>query len=869
MCALPSRTQTGETVTSSPVRATARVSATYSPAEPSVAEARRLVSATLAMWGADDLVDDAALLASELVTNAVVHAGTDIDISIALIGDAVEVAVTDRHPARSLPPAPEAVGPDREGGRGLLMTAALSTAWGIDYTNRTKRVWFRLPLAVGSVPAPRGGTEQLDPAALATTGVGTVRLDHAGQVVDVDHHAAALLGRDPAELVGLAWLSLCDPEDAAAIVSSTRVPRWQGSYRLLRGDGGRLRVQARHVRLPGAPGEHDTTVCVMVDHRLRVLLGDLGGPAATTGSAEGPFAASPELLVRLELDAVLERTVVWARDMLGGDGGYALLVTDDEDELEVRAGVGLHLATRRVPRQAGEGVTGRVSSDLLPVVHDDLADGPRPQEAWLRGAGVRSLVAAPVLAEGRLIGSVGVTSSRPAAFTVDHGAFLQRAVDSIALAVQSARVAEIERRRHGWLGYLAEASELLAGTLEQDMALALVSRLVAPQLGPWCAVHLADESGRPVLATLWHADEDRLDDLQRLFDAAPPPEPPAPRSVVRWFPAPDLAVPEGAADLSEAGGHVVALIARGRAIGSLTVGYRGPGDGQGSPRQQLHLLADLAPRAALALDNARLYAERTATIEALQRSLLPPELPRLPGVDVGVVYEATGRASNVGGDFYDVFRSPGRAAVDGERFAFAIGDVCGKGPEAAAVTGLARHALRLLSGRGDGIDAVLSHLNHAILEEGSRSRFMTVIYGEGRRTADGGLELRFAAAGHPAPVLVRADGSAEAVGASGDLLGVFADLETTVTSLRLAPGESLVCFTDGVTERRNGTRMLGEDGVVRALSGVVDVSATTLARRLESTVSEFAEEATRDDVAILVLRAVPADGGVRPPRPAE
>ncbi len=111
-----------------------------------------------------------------------------------------------------------------------------------------------------------------------------------------------------------------------------------------------------------------------------------------------------------------------------------------------------------------------------------------------------------------------------------------------------------------------------------------------------------------------------------------------------------------------------------------------------------------------------------------------------------------------------------------------------------------------------------------MLAEGSRARFVTLVYGEGRVAADGGLELRFASAGHPAPVVVRSGGAAEQVGTAGDLLGVFATAETRVESLRLAPGESLVCFTDGVTERREGRAMLGEEGVVSALTGAASLA---------------------------------------------
>jgi serine phosphatase RsbU (regulator of sigma subunit) len=563
-------------------------------------------------------------------------------------------------------------------------------------------------------------------------------------------------------------------------------------------------------------------------------------------------------LVRLELGDLLQRTAAWAREALGGDGAYAVLVSGDGDALEARALVGLPQPGPLSPDGAARGVAARVvARDLMPVVHDDLGDtyDADPEfrsgtEGWLRSAGVRSLVAVPVLAEGRSIGSVGVTSLQPSAFGSEAGATLQRAVDAVALAVQSARVTEIERRRHGWLGFLAEAGELLAGTLDPEMALALVAQLVTPRLGPWSAVHLVDESGRSTLATCWHEDEERLADLRAYLDAVPPPEPPA-RGSTRWLPRPDGELTAGAAAIAAAGGQVAPLVARGRTLGTLAVG-------QPESAREMHLLGDLAPRAALALDNALLYAERTAASRALQRSLLPPELPVLAGVDVGVVYEASGRGNEVGGDFYDVFTLD---PSDG-RFAFAVGDVCGKGPEAAAVTGLARTTLRLLGRRGEDIPELLADLNDAVLAEGSRARFVTLVYGEATPRPDGSVDVRFASAGHPAPVLLRADGTTTPVGRAGDLLGVFESVETVVDTLRLGPGDTLVCFTDGVTERRDNGRMLGEEGVRAVLAGAQDLDAAGVVRRLGRAVADFATTPARDDVAVLALREV------RPRRPA-
>ncbi len=178
---------------------------------------------------------------------------------------------------------------------------------------------------------------------------------------------------------------------------------------------------------------------------------------------------------------------------------------------------------------------------------------------------------------------------------------------------------------------------------------------------------------------------------------------------------------------------VLPLVARNRVIGMLTLGK--PSDDH-FRQEILELAEDLSRRAALALDNARLYSERMAISQSLQRSLLPPGLPDVPNVEIEVIYRAAGEGNEVGGDFYDVF------PISDGAYGFAIGDVCGTGPEAAAVTGLARHALRLLAREGFGGPAVLERLNAAILDEGARSRFLTLLYGELWPREDGSALLK-------------------------------------------------------------------------------------------------------------------------------
>src|SRR5690606_4408826 len=178
------------------------------------------------------------------------------------------------------------------------------------------------------------------------------------------------------------------------------------------------------------------------------------------------------------------------------------------------------------------------------------------------------------------------------------------------------------------------------------------------------------------------------------------------------------------------------LFARGRGLGMMCLGRR-----DRFPEDLMLLAEDIARRAALAMDNARLYDQQAAANRALQRSLLPPDIPDVPGLDYHVVYEPAGEINDVGGDFYDLFPGPGENC-----WRFAIGDVCGTGPEAAAVTGLARHTLRLLAREGYGVAAVVGRLNQAILEEGERARFLTLLHGEISPAADGHLDVRLVSA---------------------------------------------------------------------------------------------------------------------------
>jgi serine phosphatase RsbU (regulator of sigma subunit) len=290
----------------------------------------------------------------------------------------------------------------------------------------------------------------------------------------------------------------------------------------------------------------------------------------------------------------------------------------------------------------------------------------------------------------------------------------------------------------------------------------------------------------------------------------------------------------------------VPLLARGRILGVITLISTSKDRPYGPA--EVELAEDLAGRAALAVDNARLYGERTRVARALQASLLPRELPAVPGFEVAARYHAAGEGNEVGGDFYDLFEV-------GERWGIVIGDVCGKGPEAAAVTGLARYTVRAAAARENTPSRVLATLNDALLQQRDDRIFCTVACLRVRPSA-AGARATVACGGHPLPIVLRADGTLESAGRPGTLIGIFPDPELHDRVVDIAPGDAVVLFTDGITEEHAGGEIFGRhrlEAVIRASAGK---SAEEIADRVEHAVVDFGPGPLRDDVAILVLRAV-------------
>ncbi len=443
---------------------------------------------------------------------------------------------------------------------------------------------------------------------------------------------------------------------------------------------------------------------------------------------------------------------------------------------------------------------------------------------------------------------------------------LRRAVEQkdefLTARDQALRDAEAARSR---LEFLLQASTVLGASLDFPETLNRLARLAVSSLADLCLIDVLEESGAVTRMAAIHADPAKQHLADQLRERYAP-EADGPHPSVRVMESgealhaaemPEEFLREITRDeehfelVRELGFQsymCVPLRARGRTLGSITLVSTRPDHRYGPA--DLALARDLAWRAALAADNARLYSERTHVARTLQASLLPRDLPSIPGAEVSARYHAAGEGNEVGGDFYDLYDTGDGA------WAIVMGDVCGKGAEAAAVTGQARYTLRAASMRQRRPSRVLGTLNEALLTQRSDLRFCTVTFVR-LRAAEYGARATVACGGHPAPLVLRADGSIESVGRWGTLLGIFANPELSDQMVDLYRGDSLILFTDGVSGARAHGDVFTDERLHEVLAGGSGLGAAGIAKRIEDAVLEFQGGDLRDDLAILVVRLLP------------
>jgi serine phosphatase RsbU (regulator of sigma subunit) len=383
-----------------------------------------------------------------------------------------------------------------------------------------------------------------------------------------------------------------------------------------------------------------------------------------------------------------------------------------------------------------------------------------------------------------------------------------------------------QRERERELRFLADAGRALGSSLDWEQTFPDVARMAAGGLADWCAIEVLEEDGTPQLVAFAHRDPEKQGLGEHL--------------VRELRGALGGRTPELRADAIS-----VPMIARGRVLGAISLGS---GDGGRRFREADLLLAEeLAGRCGLALDNARLFRERSRIARTLQNSLLPPMLPELPGLDLAARFRAAGEGLDVGGDFYDLFET------GDSDWAVAIGDVCGKGSEAAAITALARYTVRAAAMRQDNPSQILGLLNEALLRQRTDKRFCTVLYGRLQRNGSGHW-FEFASGGHPLPLVLRRGQPSAEVGKPGTLLGIVPDPHLRDERVLLRPGDAVVLYTDGVTDSAAPARVWTAEELGAAIGSPSGLDADTIAERVMSAALSAAAGEPRDDIAILVLK---------------
>jgi serine phosphatase RsbU (regulator of sigma subunit) len=416
--------------------------------------------------------------------------------------------------------------------------------------------------------------------------------------------------------------------------------------------------------------------------------------------------------------------------------------------------------------------------------------------------------------------------------------------------------------------FLAEANRIMTTSLDYGTTLQSLTHLAVPRLADWCAVHVRSDDDNALTVRVAHANPEKVDLVEDLWKRYPP-DPDDPNSfvfrVLRTGQPIVLAnVPggliEGAVQDEEHQRMLRQLGIRSAILVPLP-GPRGPvgvltlahaESGRRHRRVDLPFVQELARTASTAIENARVHQERSRIAQTLQNSLLPPETPEIPGLDVAVRYRPAGAGNLVGGDFYDVFEA-------GERtWAVAIGDVCGKGPEAAAITGLVRQTIRTAATQEPDPSAVLSAVNHEMIRTNG-DRFCTVALGRIERD-NGAVRVTVSCGGHPPPLVYRPALKVEAADCLGTLLGVFPEPRLAKAPVELRPGDAVVFYTDGVTERLERTGRGGDSTLVALLWESDSLSAAGIADRIYVEAAAATREKPRDDIAIVVIRVPPTAG---------
>ncbi|WP_084671259.1 GAF domain-containing protein [Sporichthya polymorpha] len=688
----------------------------------------------------------------------------------------------------------------------------------------------------------------------------------------------AIHGLSPGAFAGTfeAFQADVHPEDQPLVLAAVQAvlagesdDQYAVTYRIVLPDGTHRWVSATGQLLRDADGRPERLlgVCGDVTEQRRLLAAERAAGARLATLQR----ITAELSRAVGVDDVADVVLGLALEELGASTGSLCMIDGDHLRIARAVGYGTEVLDYWERFSLDDDLPAAQAVRTARPVYlggklDQQSRYPAFDDAPLVGAG--SLAVLPLVIDGIPLGAlvIGFTDTRD--FSTDDQALFSSLASQCAAAIARAdlyeereRARAAAERSRARLSFLAEASAELGTSLDYQATLKRVAELAVPRLADVFTLHLL-EGSRISLVGLATSEADHLEPLREALLTRPPAleDETGTGAVLRtgervvFRPVSDDLWqrfrgdhPDRFRALELSAGAVVPLVARGRTIGALGFAVRA---GREFDDEGLLLAEELAARAGAAIDNARLFHQRTTALRTLQSSLLPPQLPRIAGLDLGACYSAGSAGLDVGGDFYDVF------PLFGNRHLVLLGDVCGRGVEAANTALLIRHVTRAAAVNLRSPAAILNHLNEVLLRHGDADgddpRFCTVVVAVVHPRPDGTVSVTLTLGGHPEPLLRDGAGDLRPVGEPGSVVGATEDVSFTDTRVLLRPGEKLICFTDGATERRRGNEFFGDDGLAAVLRTVTG-NADAVASGVVDAVTGFAPTELGDDLAVLVL----------------
>jgi GAF domain-containing protein len=579
----------------------------------------------------------------------------------------------------------------------------------------------------------------------------------------------------------------------------------------------------------------------MEEARLAALEKTLDTVREDSGVAHVLLGLSAALAEVRTVQETFDKAVRMVPELLGGDRCFAVAWDEVNDRFEIRATFGLGEEGEARLRRLAEGPDGlpimaKALRDGSPLLVADAFSFPLMPEQQARDRSLGAYIAIPLVRWGQQFGGLGVEFSEARRFGSKDEALARGVARQIGVAL-------VNSRRFGLLQSLRTLGLRAGGQLRlTNVVKEAAGGAMQLMDADGAAVYSFDSQNKDLVLSATHELSETTQSIVSRLDVSA--DPWSNLLQGRTVFVPNLAEVFGNEDAPASAVAAVIPGSTAGTTGALVAFYRksahlGP--------DEIEALNVAAAQSATAIENARRFERQMRVARSLQRGLMAGEMPAVEGFEIGAVYEPASAESDVGGDFFDSFEVP-----DG-RIAIVVGDVSGKGAEAAAQTAQAKYMLRAFAMRNPAPSSVLFHLNNALVQGMAEDRFTTAVYGVLDHET---RECQLAIGGHPPPLVFRKKtGKVEIPNLNGSLIGAFEDQQYEPIALKLEVGDVLLAYTDGLVEARHEDDLFGRDRIAESLlKHASSKSAMDLVRAIYADAQEFGELV--DDTVVFALTCI-------------